>query len=374
MSFSDSNKAFNVIAVATITTFVTLVYLWGNYQQSLSNHDVISNHETLPNSNTEMSRPKIPLPDQEAISKRIDTSSSATTPKTRINNALPGLSTFTQELIKKLRTEYLDQIANIAFQVSLKEIKEDMIRTYPARGAESFADVVKSAFPDYANSIFSAIEKMAIYDEWLLNNLLVLNEISLLDQQNTLWQKRYELFGDAAKEIWQEEISAEQERQASVKKSVTLLDTAYDTPMDDRLSLFTTSFNESFSGSMQDSVLDSKGLLSQVFFGFDAVQRDLQAMTPEDRQQQINDIRRSIGYEENLVIFLADQDQQKERRWQNGYDYMAARQQAIDSGVDNEERLAQIRNAHFGKEASTIAKEEEIGFYRYQRPRIYGRN
>lgn len=33
-----------------------------------------------------------------------------------------------------------------------------------------------------------------------------------------------------------------------------------------------------------------------------------------------------------------------------------------------------LREEHFGFEAATIAREEEAGFFHYERPRVYGRN
>ena len=93
---------------------------------------------------------------------------------------------------------------------------------------------------------------------------------------------------------------------------------------------------------------------------------------------KIDEIRRSIGFDEDLVQELAERDLVREARWQNGYAYMEARGMLEarygQNGVPEIE-LDLLREQYFQHEASTIKREEtDIGFYRYNRPRVYGRN
>ena len=78
------------------------------------------------------------------------------------------------------------------------------------------------------------------------------------------------------------------------------------------------------------------------------------------------------------VLLLAEQDLVREARWQNGYAYMEARgilEAHYGPNAVPEIELDTLREEFFQHEASTIKKEEtDIGFYRYNRPRVYGRN
>ncbi len=281
------------------------------------------------------------------------------------------------ELVQRLQHQFAESITSVAFQVSLKAMRDDLLRTYPDKGLVLFEHIIRGAFPELAATILENIAKMDSYDSWLLDNMLALNEMNILEQQGVIWEKRRELFGAAAEEIWRAEISAEEERKASVRQTVAMLDSAYDTTMDERLFLLKSAFAESFDATVEGEVFNAKGVMAQVFFGFDSVQRDLKALPGEARQQRINTLRRDMGFTENQIAQLAERDQQLEARWQNGYEYMDARQNAEAelSGAALETELDRLRQHYFKDEAHTIEREEEdLGFFRYTRPRVYGRN
>ena len=87
-------------------------------------------------------------------------------------------------------------------------------------------------------------------------------------------------------------------------------------------------------------------------------------------------MRQQLGYNEEQVETAQEKDKERNQRWDNGLAYMAKRQQLVDT-LDSdalESALLTLRDTYFKKEAYTIAKEETAGFYRYARPRIYGRN
>tara|TARA_R110002072_G_scaffold283828_1_gene447481 strand:- start:18717 stop:19802 length:1086 start_codon:yes stop_codon:yes gene_type:complete len=281
------------------------------------------------------------------------------------------------ELSDRLRRQFAENIHLLAIQVSLRNLRDDLNRSYPAQGQALFVRILKLAFPEFVDAIIKAIALMDEYDVWLQGMLLSLNDMNPLEQQGVLWEKRRALFGDAAIQIWQEEISAEQERQITMRNTMEILDKAYDTQMQERLYLLQSTFEETYADKIQTMVVDPKGVLSQVFFGFDSVQRDLAALSPEERQAQIDEIRKSMGFPEEQIKYLSESDQKREKRWQKGYAYMEARAAAEVqySGEALEYELDKIREKHFAHEASTIKKEEEgLEFFRYKRPRVYGRN
>jgi len=280
------------------------------------------------------------------------------------------------DLIEKMRQQYRGMIENIAVQVSLKEFLDDLMKTYPVKGKELFEAIIRGAFPEIAENILRAVDTMVLYEDWLLENVLTLNDMPPLEYNGELWKKRRELFGEDANKIWSSEITAQEERREVLQKTVAMLDQSHDTTMYERIYILQTSYEEQYSETIENVVFDSKGVLAQTLFGFDAVQNELSAMSNEQRQTEIDTIRRTIGFDEAQIEYLAEQDQVKDKRWLNGFSYMEAREVLLEglSGEELDTALTELREKHFKHEAPTIAREERDEFFRYTRPRIYGRN
>jgi hypothetical protein len=156
-----------------------------------------------------------------------------------------------------------------------------------------------------------------------------------------------------------------------------MLNQSSEMSMQDRVFLLKSAYDENYFGTVEDLVLDSTGLLSQVMFELDIVQSELDALSPEARQLEIDEVRRLVGFEESQIAWLAQRDQEREVRWQNGYAYMAERAQIAElyEGDELVTQLDALRTKYFKHEANTIKKEEEqIAFFRYDRERVYGRN
>lgn len=294
----------------------------------------------------------------------------------KIPNVSSDLELLKIDLIEKMKLQYSVSISSIAVQASLKEFLVDLIKSYPVEGRELFESIIRGAFPSFANEILSVVQKMEIYDEWLLDNALMLSELNELEYNGTVWEKRESLFGEDAKLIWSSELTAQEDRRKALQKTVAMLDVAYETTMDERIYVLQSAFEEQYSDTAENLIYDSKGVLSQVLFGFDSVQKELSVMSPEDRQGQINDIRRRIGFDEQSIAYLESIDQKRELRWQNGYKYMDERERVIASleGDEQAQALADLQLKYFEQEAPTIAREEQDEFFRFKRPRFYGRN
>jgi len=69
-------------------------------------------------------------------------------------------------------------------------------------------------------------------------------------------------------------------------------------------------------------------------------------------------------------------DERRDARWQNGLAYMdeRARVSATFEGNALDDELHALRERYLAGEAPTIEAEERGGFFRFARPRIYGRN
>jgi hypothetical protein len=122
--------------------------------------------------------------------------------------------------------------------------------------------------------------------------------------------------------------------------------------------------------------LEHPGMLAEAFLRTDAVQRELAALGPAERSRELAHIRRELGYAEEEIARMEEIDAWRESRWHNGLAYMQerARLTATFAGDALDEELRALRAEHFGHEAPTIEAEERDGFFRFERPRVYGRN
>jgi lipase chaperone LimK len=112
------------------------------------------------------------------------------------------------------------------------------------------------------------------------------------------------------------------------------------------------------------------------FLDLSSVQRELTAMSPEARSQSLRTIRKELGLDEEALKRWDELDRTRDMRWQAGAAYMAEREALSKqfSGPELEAKVQELRARFFGAEADIIAQEEATGFFRFERPRQWGRN
>ena len=287
----------------------------------------------------------------------------------------PEYLEFINEMVKKLKQKHDHEIHLLNVQASFKDLRNFILERYPQDGVAIFEYIITQAFQVQSDNILALIHNLNIYDAWLSENRLSLNDMDVLERDGLLWAKRYEIFADLAHELWDKEINEQEYKQQVVQQTLQSLNDSHDIDMSERLYILQTTIEEQFSDTPQ-SLLINKGLLANMYFRLESVQRDLENMAPLDRQQALAKSRRQLGYTESSIADLAKQDAAKELRWKNGNQYMAQRDQlAVNfQGADLQQRLNELRTKHFSHEAATIEAEEKSGFMRYERPRVYGSN
>lgn len=149
-----------------------------------------------------------------------------------------------------------------------------------------------------------------------------------------------------------------------------------DATIDERLDRYRSGLREAFEGTPQEPLLENTSVLTEIFLRAEPVQQELAALGPGARQREINHIRREMGYTEEEIARLEQVDARRESRWQNGLAYMAERRRISATFEDEtlDEELRHLRERYFGDQAGTIELEEREGFFRFERPRVYGRN
>jgi hypothetical protein len=278
-------------------------------------------------------------------------------------------------MAKRLQEEHGHEIHLPIVQLSMQDFRDFVREQYPENYIDVFTQIMTLAFPNYVNEILLLVAKLDQYNTWYTDNLLNLNDLDPLSKKGTIWQKRREIFADLADQIWQQEINTEEEKRQTVQQTIEALNQADNMTMQERLYILQTTLNEQYPDEQTNFTLN-KGLVSDVYVQLESVQKDLASMTPEQRASALEKIREQLGFSPQDIAQLAKEDAKKEQNWQTGYHYMSDRDQLNQSysGSILDEKLNQLRTQYFKKGASTIAAEEASGFYRYSRPRLYGKN
>ena len=305
------------------------------------------------------------------------TASSSEIPSLALPEAVSATSydNFDVELVAKLQATYGARIHELNIQASLIKVKEYVLKHYPEDGNERFTLIIQAAFPEHAASIISIIERLEIYNEWIVENQLMLTELSTIAQRGALWKKRRELFGNDADIIWSEELAELSQKKTKMQTIFRELDQSNDMSLDEKLYQLQTAVSENYEGSVQELTLNG-GTMSKAFFSFESVQQELKQLPADERQLEINSIRQQLGFNEEQIATLQAKDKVHNKRWDNGLAYMNEREQLVNTSSESElsDVLVVLREKYFKREAITIQREEESDFWRYKRPRVYGNN
>jgi len=280
------------------------------------------------------------------------------------------------KLVKELQKYYGATISEKSTQASIYDLRNSIIGSRPD-GREFFYSILKRAFPELADEIMKTLDKLDLYNQWLVENDAVLAQMNEEERMATLWKKRIELFGEDAKDIWVDEVMATDARKAKMQDAIAFINESQDTTMEEKLQLYKDVLQETYKGSPEEYLLNQKPILTTVFFSIDSVQNELKQMSPDKRQMAINKIRREMGFTEEMVNEMEKVDQDNNRRWKVGLQYMEERKKVVEEfqGEQQQEQLKVLREKYFGDEAQTIQMEEEKdGFFRFERPHYYGRN
>ncbi|KZZ44200.1 hypothetical protein A3758_19060 [Oleiphilus sp. HI0118] len=100
-------------------------------------------------------------------------------------------------------------------------------------------------------------------------------------------------------------------------------------------------------------------------------------MEADERQETINQMRLQLGFPEDRIGVLAEQDKKNDEMWDKGNAYMEEREALVATyqGEDLETELDLLRLKHFDdRSAYSLKQEEALGMMRYERQRIYGLN
>ncbi|MCU0599876.1 MAG: hypothetical protein MUE70_11550 [Desulfobacterales bacterium] len=315
------------------------------------------------------------VPDTESVSEQSPIPSTHNDESINEKFEQMGVS-IEDQLVKELQKYYGATISEKSTQASIYEVYKNFAGSRPD-GRDFFYNILKRAFPELADEIMATLDKLDLYHQWLMENDALLAQMNIEEKMASLWKKRIELFGEDAQDIWVDEVMATDSRKAKMLDTLEFINGSTDTTMEDKLQLYQDSLEETYKGSPEEYFLNQKPILAKIFFSIDSVQNELKQMNPEERQKTINNIRREMGFTENMVKDMEEVDAENNKRWEVGLKYMEERKRVVSEfqGEQQKEKLKALREEYFGDEAQTIqAEEENDGFFRFERPRYYGRN
>jgi hypothetical protein len=285
----------------------------------------------------------------------------------------------TSDQAERLAIRYLELYGNtideIKTRLELFRERMDLLADDPQGGKQLFERAIHIAFPERATDILVLIAKLDQYELWLTENELRLQGLPVMERQAALWQKREEIFGELANDIWDRAESELERKAETFQRELAKLDQAHGQSLQELAYQLQTTVEELYGNDMTYQLTGS-GALGNTLFRMESVQSQLASLPPGERQQAINDLRRQLGYPEDAIDKLAEQDQERARKWEQGNAYMSERDQLASSlsGEQLDTALEELRKEYFGNTAITIRKEEEDGFYRFERERLYGIN
>lgn len=286
----------------------------------------------------------------------------------------PGINTpedFVAAAVLRLKKDFGAGPIDKSKQMQLVGLKQYLSNQYPDNYLALFREIIKQAYPAQSDEILKTLDRLEAYNVWLEANKQSLGQMTHDEIKKALWAKRKTMFGEDAAGMW-----AEETRTEAIGDVLDIMRDSYDTTLNEKLNLYTQAISRISENSGASLMEDKKSSLTRAFLSLDSVQAELSDMDQPKRNERLRDIRKAMGYSEPELDTLAERDAVNENKWQNGYAYMSERSKLLnepDDGTKSEKLLA-LQERFFKNAASTIQAEESSGFFRFNRPRVYGRN
>ena len=274
-----------------------------------------------------------------------------------------------QDVVQYFRDTYGKTIHHKYTQVMLIEkLMSYLVKMYPDDWVVYLYAMLREIFPGMENEIFDTFEKLHKYNAWLKENENELAQLPSKDKRNALWEKRYEIFGQDADQVW--------EAEKRIEPIYNALDTIQESniPFNEKLSLYKESIKEAYKNNTDQFVARKQQELMNSFLNVESVQKDLASMAPEERKENLKELRKAMGLDSAALQRWDELDTVRDQRWDAGKQYMQQRAELEKKykGAELEKQLDSLRIKYFGDEAETIKNEEESGYFRFTQPRKYG--
>lgn len=282
-----------------------------------------------------------------------------------------ALSAADADFLKHLREKFVPRLGDKHARIkALEQVVAYLREHYPADWQQRVRAFLDALAPELAAELLSMFQGLMRLNEWLAINREALSRLPPDERRAALWAARREAFGADAEAIYAGEVRAE-----GLLAALKDLDVATGLTTDEKLARFVAAVNETW-GEQAPDLLQARGTeLMNRFLDVPSVQEDLRGQTAAERGDTLRRIRAGMGLDAAALERWDALDQQRDQAWATGQDYWVQRQAlaARYDGAELQARLGELQDRLFGDEAQAIRDEEAAGFYRYDRPRRYGR-
>ncbi|NMO16304.1 hypothetical protein HPC49_49395 [Pyxidicoccus fallax] len=278
-----------------------------------------------------------------------------------------------EALATALRERYGARLDEPSVQMRMvEELMRYFQKRNPDRWREELLDFLKKSFPERYEELAALLRNREDYEKWVKDNDAYLRGLGDKERRAALWDARNRLFGkDIAERLWASELKTQ-----ALADTLRALDTTEGANLQQKLSAYKQKLQEVHGPAADAYVARHQQELMNRFLDLSSIQRELGAMTPEERSVSLRAVRKEMGLDDEALARWDTLDRTRDTRWDAGARYMAERAALAKehSGAELETKLQEVRARYFGTEADIIAQEESSGFFRFERPRVWGRN
>jgi len=276
-------------------------------------------------------------------------------------------------LVAQLRARYGAQIQHPYVQLKMLERLIPYFRAQsPEHWRELLLDLLRAAFPDHFAELAANLQHWLDYERWMDEQRTSLQGLDDEKRRAAIREARERIFGkEAAANIWASEL-----KNQAAADALHAADALQGANVSERLERYKEGLEDVYQEQTESYLERHRQETLDRFLDLDSVQKDLSALAPEDRERSLWEIRQGLGLSEEALQRWETLDRERDARWDAGARYMQEREALVKqlSGDALEERLRELRARYFGAEAETLAAEEQSGFFRFSRPRRWGRN
>ena len=274
-------------------------------------------------------------------------------------------------LRQELRAKYEKVLAipgqRLRFVTELLRFMESEAGGFDEELARAF---LTDLFPGQVDGLLDTLKGFVAYRDWMESERELLATLGAEERSQRIWDKRRELFGADAEQIWIAEV-----RSAQVLERMTVIDQQPGT-VATKAALYADALRETYGEQSARMMENHRQELTDRFVALPSVQAQLASLPVLERRQAMRDMRSTLGMDEAALERWDELDQTRDGRWEAGQAYQAARE-ALPATLPADERekaMQELRRQYLGDEADTVAGEEQAGYYRFKEPRVFGIN
>lgn len=276
-------------------------------------------------------------------------------------------------LVAQLRARYGAHIEHPYVQLKMLERLMRYFRAQsPEHWREELLELLRAAFPDRYAELAANLQHWLDYEQWMNEHRTSLQGLDAKARHDALWEARERIFGkEAAANIWASEL-----KNQAATDALHAAGALEGATVSERLERYKEGLEDVYQEQTEPYLERHRQEVTDRFLDLDSVQKDLSDLSPEEREKSLREIRQGLGMPEDALQRWDALDRERDARWDAGARYMQEREALAKqySGDALEQRLEEVRTRYFGAEAATIAAEEQSGFFRFSRPRRWGRN